>query len=393
MICTKPFALAENTKRYDNFQLNSFMRQIYSVALAFFLLPLLNCHRQEVPDNEPGNNSPQTRVKLIEDRVNGQDILVVGDPDMELYTAFLRPADTAVSFHAVQGKLPVLLGDSEGTQYSVWGNAVSGPGIGKQLAPAGAMIAYWFAWGAFFPGCALHDYPDINAPPAPPGENDWLIPYSLLSRGAFPGAIPSIDAPVYVEHLTDYMPYLEDNTRCLIVRIGAQVFAYPHPVLEWHEVVNDRQNDIPFSILYCPLTGSGCAWIRAQNGMDLAFEVSGLLYNSNLVATDRNTGSYWSQMRHEAVNGNLVGNKPAQIQVLEMPFGSARRLLGRFKMLSDQTGYDWAYGNFPSGDYGTNHEKILYTLFFEDKRLPGKTRVLGVVVDGQAKVYPLTAFD
>ncbi|MBK9336859.1 MAG: DUF3179 domain-containing protein [Lewinellaceae bacterium] len=369
------------------------MRQIYGIVLALFVLTLPNCHRQEEPTNVLPDGDPQTRVKLIEDRVNGQDILVVGEPDMELYAAFLRPSGGPGAFHAVQGKLPVVLADSEGTRYDIWGTAVSGPGKGGQLVPANFMIAYWFAWGAQYPGCALYGHPDTAAPAQPPGENGWLIPYSRLARGAFPGAIPSIDAPEYIEHLTDYMPYLEDDTRCLVVRMGADVFAYPHPVLEWHEVVNDRQGGTPFSVLYCPLTGSGCAWRREYNGAELEYEVSGLLYNSNLIAEDRTTGSYWSQMRHEAVGGQLVGQKTTNIEVLEVPFATARRLFGRVKILSDRTGYPWEYGNFPCGDYCTNHDLILYPLVFKDDRVPGKERTLGVLVDGQAKVYRLTAFE
>ncbi|MBK6931082.1 MAG: DUF3179 domain-containing protein [Saprospirales bacterium] len=353
------------------------------------MLMWLHCRPADDPPLQAPGGGPQTRVRLIADRLNGRDILVVGESRLAFYTAFLAPGPTDAGFRAVQDSLPVVLADAAGNAYDIWGRVVAGPARGGRLEPANAMMAYWFAWGASYPGCALHQFPAVNAPPEPPGESGWLIPYSRLSRGAFPGAIPSIDAPVYLERETDFMPYLTDETLCLAVLLGDKVFVFPHPVLEWHEVVNDEQAGVPFAVLYCPLTGSGCTWRRDS----FSFEVSGLLYNSNLIAWERTSDSYWSQLRHEAVGGSLAGQKAVSLQTLEMPLGTVRRLFRYFQLLSDQTPYDWEYGNFPCGNYCTDHDLILYNLFFDDPRLPRKERTFGVIVDGQAKVYRQTAFE
>ncbi|TNE58315.1 MAG: DUF3179 domain-containing protein [Bacteroidetes bacterium] len=372
------------------------MSRLYYLILLLLGFSITQCRQDTGLFPDPAiPQGPQSRVRLLVDTLDDRAILVIGEPTLKFYTAFYHPAPTDESraFRAVQDSLPVVMADAHGNYYNVWGDHVSGPDAGEHLKPANSMIAYWFAWGAFFPGCAIYDHPDIAAPDPPPGDNDWLIPYSRLNQGALPGTIPAIDAPEYIEHITEYMPYLEDETLCLAIRFGKEVFVFPHPVLEWHEVVNDVQANIDFSVLYCPLTGSGCAWKHPAGGPALKFEVSGLLYNSNLITYERNSGSYWSQMQHQAVAGSQKGQAAETIQVFEVPLATARRLFGRFKVLSDKTPYDLEYGNFPCGDYCTNHNLILYSLFFDDPRIPRKERIFGVQAGGKAKVYRASAFE
>jgi hypothetical protein len=371
------------------------MRILHCTFLVLLILLLSNCRQQDAALPEPsGPNVAQTNVHLIADQVNGKEILVVGESNLQFYTAFEKPVGggSSLEFFAVQDRLPIVLSDSKGNQYDTWGLAVAGPDAEMQLTPVVNMMAYWFAWGALYPGCELYGHPGIIAPDPPPGDNDWLIPYSRLQQGALPGAIPSIDEPVYLDREIEYMPYLDDTTLCLVLKAGDKVFAYPHPVLEWHEVVNDRQAGVPFSVMYCPLTGSGNVWLRELSGTELEFEVSGLLYNGNLIVKERKTDSYWSQMRHLAVFGKQIGSAAVNFQVMEMPLASVRKLFGRFKLLSDITKFKYDYGNFPCGDYCYNHDLILYDLDFDDPRVPRKERTFGVLVDGKAKVYRQAAF-
>jgi hypothetical protein len=285
------------------------------------------------------------------------------------------------------------LTDRNGNYYDVWGTVQHGPDKGAQLPPAQGMMAYWFAWGAFYPGCSLYEHADIQAPEPPPGDWNWQIPYALFAQGALPGAIPSIDQPIYLDREIDYPEYLVDTTLCLVIKIGEEVLVYPHPVLQWHEVVNETRGGVSFSVMYCPLTGSGCVWNREVQGQTMELEVSGLLYNGNLIAKDRVSGSHWSQMLHDAVQGPFSGARAESIQTLELPLESVRRLFRSFKMLSDQTGYDWEYGNFPCGDYCTNHDRMFYSIFFDDPRAQRKDRTYGVMVNGKARVFHPKSFD
>ncbi len=370
------------------------MRRSYILLCSLTFFFAQSCQKQDA--TKPSSpHDPTVRIHLIEDVVNGEEILLVGSSVFQFATAFIKPngPGQVVEYWAVQDKLPVVLADSDGNSYDIWGEAVAGPNKGLRLEPANYMTAYWFAWGAFYPGCELYGKGGIDdAPALPPGDNGWLIPYSRLALGALPGAIPSIDAPKYLDRVIEHMPYLDDTTLCLVVKAGEEVFVYPHPVLEWHEIVNERQAGLPFSVMYCPLTGSGNVWLREQNGQEMFFEVSGLLYNGNLIVKERKSASYWSQMRQEAVAGPQIGSKPSVLQVLEMPLGTVNKMFRRYKLLSDDTGYRYDYGNFPCGDYCTNDDNIIYSLFFDDPRLRRKERSFGVIVGGEAKVYRVSDF-
>ena len=52
---------------------------------------------------------------------------------------------TLLAFSAVDGELPVIMVDNEGTKWDIFGNAVSGPRVGEKLTPARSFTAYWFA--------------------------------------------------------------------------------------------------------------------------------------------------------------------------------------------------------------------------------------------------------
>ena len=62
-----------------------------------------------------------------------------------------------------------------------------------------------------------------------------------------------------------------------------EVKIYPHPILDWHEIINDGIGDKKYALTYCPLTGTSLAWDRTINGQETTFGVSGLLYNTNLM--------------------------------------------------------------------------------------------------------------
>jgi hypothetical protein len=62
------------------------------------------------------------------------------------------------------------------------------------------------------------------------------------------------------------------------------------------------------------------------------------------------------------------------------------------KVVSTQTGHSRNYGRYPYGDYRTNHNNIIFPFSPRDNRLATKERVLGVLIDGNAKVYRFSSF-
>jgi len=243
----------------------------------------------------------------------------------------------------------------------------------------------------FVSGC--EESPNLGPAPGPnPTQNaDWLIPESLVFDGG-PGkdGIPSIDDPQFspVPDIT----FLADDDLVVLVEVNGDVRGYPHPVLDWHEIVNDSPGLLPLSVSYCPLTGTALGWERKIDGEETTFGVSGLLYNTNLMPYDRKTNSTWSQIRQDCVNGELISTKANQYPVTEIEWGLLKATMPDIMILNTDTGFSRNYGRYPYGDYKTNHDRLLFPVTEEDNSLPQKERVLGVI-DGQSvKVYQYALF-
>ncbi len=105
--------------------------------------------------------------------------------------------------------------------------------------------------------------------------------------------------------------YLVGGDRVVGVSIGEDARAYPLRVLAWHEVVNDVVGGVPVAVTYNPLSEGVAVLDRRVGDETLELGVSGLLYNSTLLAYDRRPGgkgeSLWSQLEARAVAGPAAG--------------------------------------------------------------------------------------
>ena len=234
----------------------------------------------------------------------------------------------------------------------------------------------------FLSGCDTVDTTDVSG--------EWLIKKSEIFDGG-PGkdGIPSVDNPQFTN--VGGSAYLLDNDLVIGIKIGGVLRAYPHPILDWHEIVNDEINGKKLAITYCPLTGSAIAWNRQGTVSNSTFGVSGLLYNSNLIPYDRGSGSNWSQMRLQCVNGQLIGNEIETSKIIETTYKTWREMYPASKILSTNTGFGSQYGNYPYRDYKTSNS-LLFPVSNEDSRLHKKTRVLGLIVEGATMVFPISSF-
>ncbi|MEM8528113.1 MAG: DUF3179 domain-containing (seleno)protein [Bacteroidota bacterium] len=151
-----------------------------------------------------------------------------------------------------------------------------------------------------FYACEKESVPDTES------EGNWLIPQNEIRDGG-PGkdGIPSIDNPEFVA--VNDIDFLSEDDLVVGVKVGAEIRAYPHLILDWHEIVNDQLEDLSLALNYCPLTGTAIGWKSKIDGKVTTFGVSGLLYNTNLMPYDRLTNSTWSQMRLDCVEGELQG--------------------------------------------------------------------------------------
>lgn len=220
---------------------------------------------------------------------------------------------------------------------------------------------------------------------------DWSIPPELVFDGG-PGkdGIPALENPQFVA--ADEAMYIGDADLVIGYKSGNDIRAYPHLILDWHEIVNDEVHGDRVAITYCPLTGTAIAWNRIINGIETTFGVSGLLYNTNLMPYDRETNSLWSQMLNASVNGDLQDSQIQLFPLVETTWANWKKMYPETKVVSEETGYSRTYGLYPYGNYRQN-EGLFFPVTNKDERLFAKERVLGVIMDWGAKVFRFEHID
>ncbi len=222
------------------------------------------------------------------------------------------------------------------------------------------------------------------------GQRNWLIPQNQVRDGG-PGkdGIPSIDKPRFTD--AESVDFLTAEDLVIGIRVGEEIRAYPHPILDWHEIVNDKLCDLNIAVTYCPLTGTAIGWNRTIDGVATTFGVSGSLYNTNLIPYDRKTDSNWSQMRMDCVEGTLQGTNVEVFPLVETSWTTFRSLYPKAKVLNTNTDFSRPYNRYPYGDYKTS-DALIFPVNNEDNRLPKKERVLGIVVEDAVKAYRFVSF-
>ncbi len=222
-------------------------------------------------------------------------------------------------------------------------------------------------------------------------QNKWLIPFNEIHDGG-PGkdGIPSVDNPNFTN--PEEVTFLNDQDLVVGIIANGETKAYPHQILDWHEIVNDEIGNLSIALTYCPLTGTAIAWDRNINGKTTTFGVSGKLYNTNLIPYDRETDSYWSQIAMNCVNGELINTEINTHPIIETTWATWKAMYPNTKVMSTDTGFNRNYGQYPYGDYRTNHNNIIFPVKPKDDRLPAKERVLGIIDNGNNKAFSINDF-
>ncbi len=218
--------------------------------------------------------------------------------------------------------------------------------------------------------------------------NGFSIPSNqIVGGGVGKDGIPSIDNPQFLT--VQQVDYLLDDELVLGVKMGGELKAFPHRIMDKHEVANDVMGGFPVTITFCPLTGTGIIWPRPS---DTTIGVSGFLYNSNLIAYDRKTDSYISQMFSLGISGQFMCSATGYIQAIETSWETWKTLYPDSKVLSTETGFARNYGALPFSK--TQQETSLpdFPVNNVDERLPNYRRVFGIVINNQAKVFDIKDF-
>ena len=177
----------------------------------------------------------------------------------------------------------------------------------------------------------------------------------------------------------------------IVLRYNGVVKIYPHDIMNWHEIVNDGDSSDPFSLSYCPLTGSAMAWVGNPTHSNPTYGTSGNLYNSNLILFDRQTLSFFSQMLQLSVNGERIREVATQIPVVETIYSTALAMYPGAMVMTRVTGFTRNYDAYPYGDYLTS-DNLLFPVNNLDNRLFKKDRVAGIYADSLGKAYQLSGF-
>lgn len=205
--------------------------------------------------------------------------------------------------------------------------------------------------------------------------------------------IPPIDDPVYGQVADG--DWLLGGDLVLGYVADGQAYAYPHKILNYHELVGDELGGTPVLISYCPLCRSGIVYDRRLGEGTLSFGNSSALYESDLVMVDRETGSYWWQVAGTAIVGALTGAALTPLPSLTTTWDNWTELHPDTLLLTRDTGFARPYESDPFISYGdvVNEGRFAFPVgdASRDDRLNPAATVLGVMLGGEHRVYPLEA--
>ncbi len=85
-------------------------------------------------------------IKMYKETFDKKQIIVIGNTELNFMVAFIYQSEMI----PVQNEFPIIMMDYAGTKWNVFGEAVSGPGIGQQLSSPDAYMALGWAWKDLF---------------------------------------------------------------------------------------------------------------------------------------------------------------------------------------------------------------------------------------------------
>jgi hypothetical protein len=213
-----------------------------------------------------------------------------------------------------------------------------------------------------------------------------LIPVAEIHHGGpARDGIPAIDRPRFVA--VAEANYLQDRDRVLGINRNGIKKAYPIKILNYHEIVNDQFAGEAIVVSYCPLCGTGMAFIASVDGSVRDFGVSGLLYNNDVLLYDRESESLWSQIMKQAVTGPLRGTRLQQVAMSHTTWGDWHRRYPHSLVLSTDTGARRDYQRSPYAGYASS-EDVYFPMGEIDRRYHPKEQLIGLSLGDKSKAYP-----
>lgn len=211
----------------------------------------------------------------------------------------------------------------------------------------------------------------------------------IYDGGPEKDGIPAILKPKFISAAEADKTLLKKEDRVLGYVYKGQARAYPIKILNWHEIVNDRVGGDSRVVTYCPLCGTGMVFDTQVKRRNLTFGVSGLLYQSDMLLYDHQTESLWSQIKSEAVTGDLTGTRLKLLHSTHTNWASWKSKYPKTRVLSDDTGYQRDYDRDPYEGYEAS-ERLMFGVNEKSRKYHPKEKVIGVELGNVTKAYPFS---
>jgi len=186
--------------------------------------------------------------------------------------------------------------------------------------------------------------------------------------------IPSIDQPQFLA--IGQVDFLDSDDLVISLSHSGETRAYPTRILDRHEIVNDRFGNTAIAVTYCPLCGSGLAFMRRVDGVETEFGVSGLLHNNDLIMYDRETNSIWQQITGRAMAGPKRGEALIAVPVSIAKWSDWKTAYPDASVLAPPMAAD-QYKKNAYGDYAES-DRLMFPVSAQDARLHAKKIIYGI---------------
>lgn len=200
---------------------------------------------------------------------------------------------------------------------------------------------------------------------------------------------PEINKPQYVNK-KEAGSFLNNSDKVLLIKGKSRLYIYPLSILSFHHIVNDQIDNQPIAVTFCLLTDTSIVYSRKIKNKLLSFGVLGPLYYGNLVMYDKETDSYWIQLTGEGIKGRFKNKKLKMAMTIEETKWKNIKNLSHLKILKPQRPMEFYrnfYSKFKDSQIGLHALKKVKE---PNKKLSPYTKGLGIVIQNQAKFYPLS---
>jgi hypothetical protein len=124
-----------------------------------------------------------------------------------------------------------------------------------------------------------------------------------------------------------------------------------------------------------------------MNGRELHFHLAGI-NNQNFLMRDEETGSYWQQVTGTAIAGPLKGEQLTLVRQDELTFGLWKKEQPNGSVLAPLAQYASKYDK---ATWESEIAKMPTVIHAPKGTLSDRETILGVVINNEAKAYPLSA--